>query len=80
MVAAGITDLHQCLCRGIDDEPTLQVEAEFWFVKFLRRAILLCVKYLLVIVQCDIRLPEAKFWRGDKSGIDAIRRDPDDRS
>ena len=72
MVAAGIADLHQGLRRGVDDEPTLQVETEFGLVQFLWRAIRFSIKHLLVVMQRGGGLPESELRRGDKSGIDAI--------
>ena len=72
MVAAGIADLHQCLRRGVDDEPTVQIETEFGLVQFLWRAIRFGIEHLLVVVQRGGGLPEAELRRRYEGGIDTV--------
>ena len=72
MVAAGIADLYQSLRRGVDNEPTVQIETEFGFVQFLWRTIRFGVEHLLIVVQRGSGMPEAELRRGNERGIDAI--------
>ena len=72
MVAAGIADLYQGLCRGVDDEPTVQIETEFGFVQLLWRTVCFSVEHLLIVVQRGSGMPEAELRRGNERGIDAI--------